>query len=65
MKQVQSSSKIASGYDALVILSGQDLIHVPLDIPWIGVSKLYSEFPSLAEQFGSSDHQLKFVSIPA
>jgi hypothetical protein len=65
LKQVQSSSIIASGCDVLIIFSSQDFNHVPLDIPWTRVTKLYSEFPSLAEQFGSSDHKHEFAGIPA
>ncbi|KAG1734893.1 CHAT domain-containing protein [Suillus paluster] len=52
--------------DALIILSAQDPVHVPLDIARADVSELSSEFQSLAEGVGSSDHQLglqKFVSV--
>ncbi|KAG1743851.1 TPR-like protein [Suillus lakei] len=49
--------------DALIILSGQDSVHVPLDVSQTEVSELSSEFRSLSEQFGSSDHQHKLVGI--
>ncbi|KAG2131753.1 CHAT domain-containing protein [Suillus clintonianus] len=49
--------------DALVVLSSQDPVHVPLDITRTEVSELSSEFQSIAEQFGCSDHQLKLVGI--
>ncbi|KAG0701197.1 CHAT domain-containing protein [Suillus ampliporus] len=51
------------GCDALIILSAQDPVHVPLDITQAEVSKLSSNFQSLAEQFGSSDHEYDLVSI--
>ncbi|KAG2037156.1 CHAT domain-containing protein [Suillus americanus] len=49
--------------DALIILSGQDAVHVPLDTTQAEVSELSCEFQSLTEQFGSSDRQYKFVGI--
>ncbi|KAG2123451.1 TPR-like protein [Suillus clintonianus] len=49
--------------DALIVLSSQDPVHVPLDITRTEVSELSSEFQSIAEQFGCSDHQLKLVGI--
>ncbi|KAG2123239.1 CHAT domain-containing protein [Suillus clintonianus] len=49
--------------DALIILSGQDPVHVPLDIAQTEVSELSSEFQFLSEQFGSSDHQYELVGI--
>ncbi|KAG1828244.1 CHAT domain-containing protein [Suillus variegatus] len=49
--------------DALIIQTAEDPVHVPLDITQTEVSELSSEFQSLAEQFGSSDHQLKLVGI--
>ncbi|KAG2048564.1 hypothetical protein BDR06DRAFT_1024396 [Suillus hirtellus] len=49
--------------DALIIHTAEDPVHVPLDITQTEVSELSSEFQSLAEQFGSSDHQLKLVGI--
>ncbi|KAG2119296.1 TPR-like protein [Suillus clintonianus] len=49
--------------DALIILSSQDPVHVPLDIVQTEVSELSSEFQSLSEQFGSSNHLLKLASI--
>ncbi|KAG0699457.1 CHAT domain-containing protein [Suillus ampliporus] len=51
------------GCDTLIILSAQDPVHVPLDITQAEVSKLSSKFQSLAEQFGSSDHEYDLVSI--
>ncbi|KAG2071255.1 hypothetical protein BDR04DRAFT_1154656 [Suillus decipiens] len=49
--------------DALIILNGQDPIHVPLDTTQAKVTEFSSEMQSLAEQFGSSDHQFKLVGI--
>ncbi|KAG1824870.1 CHAT domain-containing protein [Suillus subaureus] len=49
--------------DALIILSGQGPVHVPLDTAQVKVSELSSEFQSLAGQFGSSDHEHKLVGI--
>ncbi|KAG2070866.1 hypothetical protein BDR04DRAFT_1155112 [Suillus decipiens] len=40
-----------------------DPVHVPLDATQAEVSEFSSEFQSLAEQFGSSDHQFKLVGI--
>ncbi|KAG1890405.1 CHAT domain-containing protein [Suillus subluteus] len=51
------------GCDALIIHSTEDPVHVPLDVTQADVSELSSEFQSLAEQFGSSDHQHKLVGI--
>ncbi|KAG0702932.1 CHAT domain-containing protein, partial [Suillus ampliporus] len=51
------------GCDALIILRARDPVHVPLDITQAGVSELSSDFQSLAEQFGSSDHEYELVSI--
>ncbi|KAG0693255.1 CHAT domain-containing protein, partial [Suillus ampliporus] len=51
------------GCDALIVLSAQDPVHVPLNITQTEVSELSSEFQSLAEQFGVSDHQDELVSI--
>ncbi|KAG2033260.1 CHAT domain-containing protein [Suillus americanus] len=51
------------GCDALIIHSTEDPVHVPLDATQAEVSELSSDFQSLAEQFGSSDHQLKLVGI--
>ncbi|KAG1748187.1 CHAT domain-containing protein [Suillus lakei] len=51
------------GCDALIIHSAEDPVHVPLDITRAEASELASEFRSLAEQFGSSDHLHKLVSI--
>ncbi|KAG1838255.1 CHAT domain-containing protein [Suillus subluteus] len=48
--------------DALII-SSQDPVHVPLDIGRTEVSELSSEFQSLAERVGSSDHQLELPKI--
>ncbi|KAG1741408.1 CHAT domain-containing protein [Suillus paluster] len=49
--------------DALIITSARDPIHVPLYITQLEVSELSSEFQSLAESFGSSDHQLQLYEI--
>ncbi|KAG1824845.1 CHAT domain-containing protein [Suillus subaureus] len=49
--------------DALIILSGQGPVHVPLDTTQAEVSELSSEFQSLAKLFGSSDRQHKLVGI--
>ncbi|KAG1787326.1 CHAT domain-containing protein [Suillus plorans] len=49
--------------DALIIHRVEDPVHVPLDITQAEVSEFSSEFQLLAEQFGSSDCQLKLVSI--
>ncbi|KAG1828251.1 hypothetical protein EV424DRAFT_1318555, partial [Suillus variegatus] len=49
--------------DVLIIHGVEDHVHVSLDITQVEVSEISSEFQSLAEQFGSSDHQLKLVGI--
>ncbi|KAG2141962.1 TPR-like protein [Suillus clintonianus] len=49
--------------DALIVLSGQDPVHVPLHIVQTEVSELSSEFQSLSGQFGSSNHLYKLVNI--
>ncbi|KAG1856954.1 TPR-like protein [Suillus subalutaceus] len=49
--------------DALIVLSDQSPVHIPIDITRAEVSELSSEFQSVAEQFGSSDHQNKLVGI--
>ncbi|KAG2129626.1 TPR-like protein [Suillus clintonianus] len=49
--------------DALIVHSAEDPVRVPLDITQGEVSELSSEFQSLAEQFGSADHQHKLVGI--
>ncbi|KAG1849565.1 hypothetical protein C8R48DRAFT_764575 [Suillus tomentosus] len=49
--------------DALIIHRVEDHVHVSLDITQVEVSEFSSEFQSLAEQFGSPDHQLKLVGI--
>ncbi|KAG1868361.1 CHAT domain-containing protein [Suillus subalutaceus] len=51
------------GCDALIIHSTKDPVHVPLDTTQAEVSEFSSEFHSLVEQFGSSNHQLKLVGI--
>ncbi|KAG2032946.1 hypothetical protein BDR03DRAFT_1014798 [Suillus americanus] len=51
------------GCDALIIHSTEDPVRVPLDATQAEVSELSSDFQSLAEQFGSSDHQLKLVGV--
>ncbi|KAG1772526.1 TPR-like protein [Suillus placidus] len=49
--------------DALIVLSGQNPVHVPIDITQTEVSDLSSEFQSLSKEFGSFDNQHKLVSI--
>ncbi|KAG1722845.1 CHAT domain-containing protein [Suillus occidentalis] len=51
------------GCDALIVLSDQGPVHVPIDLTRTEVSELSSEFQSVAEQFGCSDHQNKLVGI--
>jgi CHAT domain-containing protein len=51
------------GCDALIVLSDQGPVLVPIDITQTEVSELSSEFQSVVEQFGCSDHQNKFVGI--
>jgi CHAT domain-containing protein len=47
----------------LIILSGQDPVHVPLDTTQAEVSEFSSEFQSLTEEFGFSDYENKLVNI--
>ncbi|OAX38220.1 hypothetical protein K503DRAFT_850105 [Rhizopogon vinicolor AM-OR11-026] len=49
--------------DALIILSAQDPVHIPLDIARTEVSELSSEFQSLTERGGSSHDQLELQNI--
>ncbi|KAG1880880.1 TPR-like protein [Suillus subluteus] len=49
--------------DALIVLRDQNPVHVPLDVTRVEVSELSSDFQSVAEQFGCSDHQNKLVGI--
>ncbi|KAG1856988.1 CHAT domain-containing protein [Suillus subalutaceus] len=49
--------------DALIVLSDQNPVHVPIDVTQAEVSELSSDFQSVAEQFGCSDHQNKLVGI--
>ncbi|KAG2343882.1 hypothetical protein BDR05DRAFT_932887 [Suillus weaverae] len=49
--------------DALIVLSDQNPVHVPIHITQTQVSDLSSEFQSVAEQFGCSDLQNKLVDI--
>ncbi|KAG1723021.1 CHAT domain-containing protein [Suillus paluster] len=49
--------------DALIIFGTQDPVHIPLHITQSEVLELSSEFQSLAEEFGSSNHQDDLVSI--
>ncbi|KAG2341044.1 hypothetical protein BDR05DRAFT_888831 [Suillus weaverae] len=49
--------------DALIVLSDQNPVHVPIDITQTEVSDLSSEFQSLSKEFGSFDNQHKLVSI--
>jgi hypothetical protein len=51
------------GCDALIIHSAEDPVHIPLDIMQVDLSDLSFEFQSLTENFGSSDHLHKLVSI--
>ncbi|KAG2742371.1 hypothetical protein P692DRAFT_20839601 [Suillus brevipes Sb2] len=51
------------GCDALIVLSDQGPIHVPIDITKTQVFELSSEFQSVTEQFGCSDNQNKLVGI--
>ncbi|KAG1752793.1 hypothetical protein EDB19DRAFT_2035383 [Suillus lakei] len=45
--------------DALIILSAQDPVHIPLGLALTEVSQLSSEFQSLIHRAGSSDHRLE------
>ncbi|KAG1897915.1 uncharacterized protein F5891DRAFT_509899 [Suillus fuscotomentosus] len=47
--------------DALTIHSAENPVHVSLGITQAEVSEFSFEFRSLAEQFGSSDNQLKLL----
>ncbi|KAG1840956.1 CHAT domain-containing protein [Suillus tomentosus] len=49
--------------DALIVLSDQDPVHVPIGITHTEVSDSSSEFQSLSKQFGSLNAQLKLISI--
>ncbi|KAG1872971.1 CHAT domain-containing protein [Suillus subalutaceus] len=49
--------------DALIVLSDQNPVHVPIHVTRSEVSELSSDFQSIAEQFGCSDHQNKLVGI--
>ncbi|KAG1734262.1 CHAT domain-containing protein [Suillus paluster] len=49
--------------DALIILSARDPIPILLDITLAEVSELSSEFQSLTEDVGSSDHRLEVPKI--
>ncbi|KAG1739321.1 TPR-like protein [Suillus lakei] len=49
--------------DALIILSTQDPVHVPLDISQFEVSDLSSTFQSLTDHAGSSDHHIELHKI--
>ncbi|KAG1805922.1 TPR-like protein [Suillus variegatus] len=51
------------GCDALIVRNAEDPVHIPLDITQAEACELSSEFHTLAEQFGSSDNQLKLVGI--
>ncbi|KAG1824807.1 CHAT domain-containing protein [Suillus subaureus] len=51
------------GCDALIVLIDQNPVHVSIGITRAQVSELSSDFHSVAEQFGSSDHQNKLVGI--
>ncbi|KAG2129604.1 TPR-like protein [Suillus clintonianus] len=49
--------------DALIILSSRDPVHVPLDIGQAEVAELSSEFKSLTDRVGTSDHQLEYKIV--
>ncbi|KAG1880871.1 TPR-like protein [Suillus subluteus] len=49
--------------DALIVLSDRNPVHVLIDVTRAHVSELSSDFQSVAEQFGCSDHQNKLVGI--
>jgi CHAT domain-containing protein len=49
--------------DALIVLSDQDPVHVPIDITQTEVYDLSTEFQSLSKEFGSFDTQHKLVKI--
>ncbi|KAG2130228.1 CHAT domain-containing protein [Suillus clintonianus] len=49
--------------DALIVMSTQDPILIPLDITLAEVSELSSEFQSLTARVGSSDHRLESHKI--
>jgi hypothetical protein len=53
-------------YDALIIMSTQDPVHIPLNVTQAEFSELSSEFQSITEHVGSSDHELesnKIISV--
>ncbi|KAG1908830.1 uncharacterized protein F5891DRAFT_1168805 [Suillus fuscotomentosus] len=49
--------------DALIVLSDEYPVHVPIDITQTEVADLSSKFQSLSKEFGSLETQLKLVSI--
>jgi len=49
--------------DALIILSAQDPVHIPLDIERAEVSELSNQFQSLTKDAGTSDHRLERNTI--
>ncbi|KAG2030188.1 CHAT domain-containing protein [Suillus americanus] len=49
--------------DALIVLSDQNPARVPIHVTRTEVSELSSDFQSIAEKFGCSDHQNKLVGI--
>jgi len=52
--------------NALIILSFQDPVHIPLDIERVEVSQLFTQFQSLTKDAGTSDHGLErntFVGV--
>ncbi|KAG1829955.1 hypothetical protein EV424DRAFT_1641855 [Suillus variegatus] len=49
--------------DALIVLSDEDPVHVPIDITQTEAADLSSKFQSLSKEFGSLETQLKLVSI--
>jgi len=49
--------------NALIILSAQDPVHIPLDIERAEVSELSNQFQSLTKDAGTSDHRLFLNTI--
>ncbi|KAG1824836.1 CHAT domain-containing protein [Suillus subaureus] len=49
--------------DTLIVLRDQNPVHIPIDISRTKVSELSFDFQSVAEQFGSSNHQNTLVGI--
>jgi len=49
--------------DALIVLSVQDPVHIPLDIEHTEVSELSKQFQSLTKDASTSDHRLELNTI--